>query len=161
MLIDPKTVELGWLNGKGTVRGVHHTAEQIEAALVATHAEVEERLVAFEAGKPPGKALLVIIDEAAALSEEALNRAAHIARWGLAVGVHLVLCTQNPDALPRGLRSNLDCRVAFKRPDTAVAETLFGHTRAAGLAQTPGRGYITAGGVEGPFQGYYAPVESE
>jgi len=99
--------------------------------------------------------ILVVVDEVAELTvrdlgddraaraaqQAATGRLAEIARLGRAVGVHLVCCTQRPDAeaVPGQLKANLSGTVAFRVRAALNSWILLDSERAALLPPHPGR----------------------
>lgn len=89
------------------------------------------------------KRIMVIVDEMAMLtdygtskeakqfSSQVVDKLAGIARIGRAFGVHLVICTQRPDAnaVPGAIKSNLDGRICGKA-DTTLSTIIVGDGRA-------------------------------
>ncbi|HUY10021.1 MAG TPA: FtsK/SpoIIIE domain-containing protein [Candidatus Dormibacteraeota bacterium] len=100
--------------------------------------------------------IVVVVDEVAELTvrdlgddraaraaqQAATGRLAEIARLGRAVGVHLVCCTQRPDAeaVPGQLKANLSGTVAFRVRAALNSWILLDSERAALLPPHPGRG---------------------
>ena len=102
--------------------------------------------------------IVVVVDEVAELTlghltgagapaarsanKEATGRLGEIARLGRAVGIHLVVCTQRPDAeaVPGQLKANLAATVAFRVRAGVNSQILVGDDRAAKLPPRPGRG---------------------
>ncbi len=114
--------------------------------------EVSRRLEeAREAAPPSWPRLLVVVDEVAELTccdlsddraaraaqQAASGRLGEIARLGRSVGVHLVCCTQRPDAeaIPGQLKANL----AFRVRAAVNSYILLDSDRAALLPPHPGR----------------------
>ncbi|NOY55835.1 MAG: hypothetical protein GXP34_07595, partial [Actinobacteria bacterium] len=131
----------------------HRALEALEAEL----RDREERLRAFGAedlgtyrGDPPIPHLLVIIDEFAALAEqapEALDGLIDIARRGRSLGMHLLLATQRPAGIiSNRIRANTALRIALRVHDPADSEDVVGATDAARISRhTPGRGLLRLG----------------
>ena len=135
-------------------------------ALGSIRGEVDRRLQALrnagvrdidawaEPGRPPWPRILVV-DELAELTvrelgaapaavaaqKAATGRLAEIARLGRAVGIHLILCTQRPDAeaVPGQLKANLAGTVAFRVRSEVNSHILLESDRAALLPHHPGR----------------------
>ena len=107
------------------------------------------------AGNPPMARWLVVCDELARLTvgnagetreergtrERATALLCDIARMGRAAGVHLVVCTQRPDAdaVPGQLKANLAGTVAFRVRNEANSRILLDCDRAALLPCHQGR----------------------
>ena len=133
------------------------------------NAELDRRQAAFDrAGaislpdwnrRYPGQVLpylVLVVDETAELTaaespgrEERERRQARIAsisrlvRLGRALGIHLILATQRPDAeaVPGALKANLPATLAFRVRDEVNSRILLGegNTGAASLPTVPGR----------------------
>ena len=141
--------------------------EDAEFALRRVIAEIDARMAAMveaqvvdldaweAAGRPPMPRWLVVCDELARLTignagesrEERATRErttallCDIARLGRAAGVHLVVCTQRPDAdaVPGQLKANLAGTVAFRVRNEANSRILLDCDRAALLPCHQGR----------------------
>lgn len=112
--------------------------------------------------------ILVVVDEVAELTARALTRdgrserdaatgrLSEIARLGRAPGIHLVVCTQRPDAdaVPGQLKANLPATVAFRVRNGINSRILLDTDRAALLPPVPGRG-VWSHDAEEEFQGIY------
>ncbi len=99
--------------------------------------------------------VLVVVDELAELTlrdlgedraardaqRAAIGRLCEIARLGRAAGIHLIACTQRPDAdaVPGQLKANLPGTVAFRVRSRVNSEILLDCDRAALLPHRPGR----------------------
>ncbi|WP_277425230.1 FtsK/SpoIIIE domain-containing protein, partial [Leucobacter chromiireducens] len=88
--------------------------------------------------------LLVIIDEFAALRQEApefLAGVTDLAQRGRSLGVHLILATQRPaGAISDDLRANAPLRVSLRTADTTDSRDLLGDDSAASFSHAqPGR----------------------
>ncbi len=110
---------------------------------------------ATPAAPPSWPRLLVVVDEVAELTcrdlgddraaraaqQAASGRLCEIARLGRSVGVHLVCCTQRPDAeaVPGQLKANLAGTVAFRVRAAVNSYILLDSDRAALLPPHPGR----------------------
>ena len=108
-----------------------------------------------EAAWPSWPRVLVVVDEVAELTcrdlgddraaraaqQAASGRLGEIARLGRSVGVHLVCCTQRPDAeaVPGQLKANLQGTVAFRVRAAVNSYILLDSDRAALLPPHPGR----------------------
>jgi len=136
-------------------------------ALGAIRTELDRRLEALrradlrdvdawlDAGMPEWPRVVVVVDELAELTvrdlgndkiaraaqTEACGRLVEIARLGRAVGIHLILCTQRPDAeaVPGQLKANLAGTVAFRVRSGVNSLILLDCDRAALLPHLPGR----------------------
>jgi S-DNA-T family DNA segregation ATPase FtsK/SpoIIIE len=124
------------------------------------------------AGLPQWPRLLVVVDEVAELTarsldkdgrsarDEATGRLCEIARLGRAAGVHLIVCTQRPDAdaVPGQLKANLSGTVAFRVRNAVNSRILLDNDRATMLAPFAGRGLWSHDGLE-EFQAVYLDAE--
>lgn len=163
-------VELGILDGLPHLLGpggVITTVEEAASVLGAVREELDARLSALRAhgaadlddavalGMPARPRVLVVVDELAELTARdtgesraardaqraAVGRLCEIARLGRAVGIHLLVCTQRPDAdvVPGQLKANLGGTVAFRVRSRVNSEILLEDDRAARLPHRPGR----------------------
>ena len=147
----------------GAFSDIPHSFEEVVTsvdgaarALGSVRDEVDRRLHAWdETGRPPWPRILVVVDELAELTvrelgaapaavaaqKAATGRLAEIARLGRAVGIHLILCTQRPDAeaVPGQLKANLAGTVAFRVRSEVNSHILLESDRAALLPHHPGR----------------------
>jgi hypothetical protein len=95
---------------------------------------------------------IIVIDEAAEIflsgggnSSKDIQGArkvlSEIARKGRAVGIHLVIATQRPDAksLDPQVKANLIGRLCFQMPNDASSITVLGNGRATEISAVPGR----------------------
>jgi len=161
---------------------VADTVERAAAALGAVRVELDRRLEALrrsrmadidawmDAGMPAWPRLVVVVDELAELTTGDVGRDSvarearragsarltEIARLGRAVGIHLIVCTQRPDAdaVPGQLKANLAGTVAFRVRAGVNSLILLDTDRAARLPQHPGRGLWAEERVE-EFQSVY------
>ena len=141
---------------EGAARALGEVREEIDRRLDALRkAGVRDIDAWAEAGRPPWPRLLVVVDELAELTvrelggapaavaaqKAATGRLGEIARLGRAVGVHLILCTQRPDAeaVPGQLKANLAGTVAFRVRSEVNSHILLERDRAALLPHHPGR----------------------
>jgi DNA segregation ATPase FtsK/SpoIIIE-like protein len=161
------------------------SVEDAARALGSVRDEVDTRLRALrnagvrdvdawaEAGRPPWPRILVVVDELAELTvrelgaapaavaaqKAATGRLAEIARLGRAVGIHLILCTQRPDAeaVPGQLKANLAGTVAFRVRSEVNSHILLESDRAALLPHHPGRAIWAHERLE-EFQAIHLPA---
>ncbi len=95
---------------------------------------------------------IVVIDEAAEMflsqslscvrnTQAARQAASKIARIGRALGIHLIIGTQRPDAraLDTQVKANLTGKICFQMGDTASAMVVLNNARARDLPSIPGR----------------------
>jgi S-DNA-T family DNA segregation ATPase FtsK/SpoIIIE len=132
------------------------TLERVRHELDRRLREVREAASLERAATPPSwPRLLVVVDEVAELTcrdlgddraaraaqQAASGRLGEIARLGRSVGVHLVCCTQRPDAeaVPGQLKANLRGTVAFRVRAAVNSYILLDSDRAALLPPHPGR----------------------
>ena len=114
---------------------------------------------------------LVVIDEAAeiflgghhATSSEltiARKSISQIARQGRAVGVHLIMATQRPDAkaIDPQVKTNLTGIVCFQMPNNVSSMTVIDSGRASHLPSIPGRAIWKNGGQIVELQTSYLPI---
>lgn len=115
---------------------------------------------------------LVVIDEAAEIflgghhaTTSELNLArksiSQIARQGRAVGVHLAIATQRPDAkaVDPQVKTNLTGIVCFQMPNNISSMTVIDTGRATHLPDIPGRAIWKSGGKITELQTPYFPIE--
>ena len=118
--------------------------------------------------------ILVVVDEVAELTvrhlgddraaraaqQAATGRLCEIARLGRSVGIHLVCCTQGPDAdaVPGQLKANLDGTVAVRVRAAINSFILLDSDRAAMLPPHPGRTVFAHETVE-EFQAVHCSLE--
>ena len=143
------------------------TVEGAAEALDSVRTEVDRRLQALRnaglrdldawanVGRPPWPRIVVVVDELAELTVRELGgnpsalaaqkvargRLGEVARLGRAVGIHLVVCTQRPDAdaVPGQLKANLAGTVAFHVRAQVNSLILLENDRAALLPHRRGR----------------------
>jgi DNA segregation ATPase FtsK/SpoIIIE, S-DNA-T family len=149
---------------------LHETIASIEGAaeaLSSIRAEVDRRLIELRdagardvdewhaLGRPRWPRIVVVVDEVAELTvretggnqavqaaqKAATGRLSEIARLGRAAGVHLIVCTQRPDAeaVPGQLKANLPATVAFRVRAAVNSVILLESDRAALLPHVRGR----------------------
>ena len=108
-----------------------------------------------DSGLPRWPRLVVVVDEVAELTignigggkaaqaerNAAASRLCELARLGRAVGIHLVACTQRPDAeaMPGQLKANLGGTLAFRVRNSTNSHILLDSDRAALLPPRKGR----------------------
>jgi S-DNA-T family DNA segregation ATPase FtsK/SpoIIIE len=165
------------------------TVEGAGEALDSVRTEVDRRLQSLrnaglrdldalaDIGRPPWPRIVVVVDELAELTVRELGgnpsalaaqkvargRLGEVARLGRAVGIHLVVCTQRPDAeaVPGQLKANLACTVAFRVRAQVNSLILLENDRAALLPHHPGRAIWAHERLE-EFQAIHlAAVEAE
>jgi hypothetical protein len=159
------------LDSFGSVpHSLHETIASIEGAaeaLSSIRAEVDRRLIELRdagvrdigewhaLGRPQWPRIVVVVDEVAELTvretggnqavqaaqKAATGRLSEIARLGRAAGVHLIVCTQRPDAeaVPGQLKANLPATVAFRVRAAVNSVILLESDRAALLPHVRGR----------------------
>ena len=132
------------------------TLERVRQELDRPLREVREAAsLEWGAAPPSWPRLLVVVDEVAELTcrdlgddraaraaqQAASGRLGEIARLERSVGVHLVCCTQRPDAeaVPGQLKANLQGTVAFRVRAAVNSYILLDSDRAALLPPHPGR----------------------
>jgi hypothetical protein len=151
---------------------VADTVAAAAVTLAAVREELDRRLTVVRraaeqvtsAALPAWPRILVVVDEVAELTcrdlgddraaraaqQAASGRLAEIARLGRSVQVHLVCCTQRPDAeaVPGQLKANLDGTVAFRVRAAVNSYILLDSDRAALLPPHPGRAIWAHEGME-------------
>ncbi|HWH92295.1 MAG TPA: FtsK/SpoIIIE domain-containing protein [Baekduia sp.] len=154
-----------------------HLAERVRASLVA---ELRRREALLErhgarslrelALKRPGQAppaLLIVVDEFAALVREVpafVDTVVDVAQRGRSLGLHLILATQRPrGAVGDAIRANTNLRVAMRMADRGESEDVIEAGDAAAIPpELPGRAIaLTGRRPDGspsltPFQSAYA-----
>jgi len=140
----------------GAARALGSIRDEVDRRLQALrNAGVRDIEAWADTGRPPWPRILVVVDELAELTvrelgaapaalaaqKAATGRLAEIARLGRAVGIHLILCTQRPDAeaVPGQLKANLAGTVAFRVRSEVNSHILLESDRAALLPHHPGR----------------------
>jgi S-DNA-T family DNA segregation ATPase FtsK/SpoIIIE len=165
---------------------VADSLEGAAAALSEVRVELDRRLEALrrsgmadidawlDAGMPAWPRMVVVVDELAELTTREAGRDSvareaqragsarltEIARLGRAVGIHLIVCTQRPDAdaVPGQLKANLAGTVAFRVRAGVNSLILLDTDRAALLPHHPGRALWAEERVE-EFQAVYLSNE--
>jgi DNA segregation ATPase FtsK/SpoIIIE-like protein len=168
------------------LRPVADTVEGAAAALAEVRAELDSRLEALrraqigdidgwsDAGMPRWPRIVVVVDELAELTardwgvdrvareaqQAARARLVEISRLGRAVGIHLIVCTQRPDAdvVPGQLKANLAGTVAFRVRAGVNSLILLDSDRAALLPPHPGRAVWAEERIE-EFQAVHVSLE--
>lgn len=96
--------------------------------------------------------------EAKKLSADCIDKLSTIARLGRALGIHLIISTQRPDAnaVPGSIKSNIDCRICGKA-DTTLSTIILGDGRADTKIPKDSQGrFIMADGADDIiFQAFY------
>jgi DNA segregation ATPase FtsK/SpoIIIE-like protein len=140
----------------GAARALGLIRDEVDRRLQALRNASVRDIDAWAAtGRPPWPRILVVVDELAELTvrelggapaavaaqKAATGRLGEIARLGRAVGIHLILCTQRPDAeaVPGQLKANLAGTVAFRVRSEVNSHILLESDRAALLPHHPGR----------------------
>lgn len=146
---------------------VADTPERAAAALEAVRQQLDLRLAALREVNlrdvdewndrivPEWPRIVVVLDELAELTtretgddkgareaqKAARSRVQEVARLGRAVGIHLIACTQRPDAdaVPGQLKANLPGTLAFHVRNAVNSAILLDSDRAALLPPYPGR----------------------
>ncbi|SNS02260.1 DNA segregation ATPase FtsK/SpoIIIE, S-DNA-T family [Geodermatophilus pulveris] len=138
------------LDGAGTARALR----SLTAELTRRETLLAERGVPDVAALPDAvdlARLVIVVDEFAGLAEELpafLSGLVGIAQRGRSLGVHLVLATQRPaGVVSPEIRANCTLRICLRTTDEAESRDVLGTAQAAVLpVDTPGRGYLRAGG---------------
>lgn len=102
--------------------------------------------------------IIVVADEIgdfASIGEKKVRDAlfagwATLARKGRSAGIHLVLCTQVPDAesVPRQLKGNIPVKLGFRMMKRENSETIFDSDIATRIPPIPGRAVLKVGDYE-------------
>ncbi len=84
-----------------------------------------------------------------------------LSRRGRAVGIHLWLCTQQPNVrvIEGGIKTNMNLRLSGRMPSTSDSITVLGNSSAAQLAAIAGRMIVQAGPDPVPIQTPYISDE--
>lgn len=182
LLADPKRVELSPYKEYPNVIRVEteladmlDMVERLSDEMDFRYKTMEQEGVNFFLNlKEPPPALLLMVDEVFALlapskikSEEGKEMdgmkdrcntlIGNIARLGRAAGIHMVLCTQRPDAvvLPGETKANLECRVAQGRMDTIPSQMTLDSDAATRIPPVKGRAVCRQGNAFEEFQAYF------
>jgi DNA segregation ATPase FtsK/SpoIIIE-like protein len=77
-----------------------------------------------------------------------------LTRLGRAVGIHMWLCTQQPDVkvIEGGIKTNLPLRMSGRMPTSSASVTVLGNSSAAALAAVAGRMILQLGPDPLPIQ---------
>ncbi len=80
--------------------------------------------------------------------------ALRLTRLGRAVGIHMWICTQQPDVkvIEGGIKTNLPLRMSGRMPTSAASVTVLGNSSAAALAAVAGRMVLQLGPDPLPIQ---------
>ena len=138
------------LDGATTARALRSLTAELtrRETLLATHGAPD---VAALPDTVQLARLVIVVDEFAGLAEELpafLSGLVGIAQRGRSLGVHLVLATQRPGGVVSPeIRANCTLRICLRTTDEAESRDVLGTGQAAVLpVDTPGRGYLRAGG---------------
>ena len=138
------------LDGAATARALRSLTAELtrREALLAGHGAAD--LTALPDAVELAR-LVIVVDEFAGLAEELpafLSGLVGIAQRGRSLGVHLVLATQRPGGVVSPeIRANCTLRICLRTTDEAESRDVLGSPQAAVLpVDTPGRGYLRAGG---------------
>ena len=151
VLVDPKGVEFGGYVGLECLRHGKPIVEmnETEGILTALVAEMEERqrklgelgarnILEVKAGGEELRRIVVVVDELADLlgtNPESEGWLVRLAQKGRAVGIHLVLATQRPEAATFSglLRSNVPSRIALTVQKSSESRIIIDETGAERL----------------------------
>jgi hypothetical protein len=134
-ICDPKRIDFRYL-GKQIL--LARDDEEICNLLKAINRESDKRLKQIEKADlsvtkiqeldNPPPYIIVVIDEMAQLSDEAMDYIWRIGSLSRAAGVHLITATQFPyaDIIPSKLRNLLEARLCFKVPSEASSRVVLG-----------------------------------
>jgi S-DNA-T family DNA segregation ATPase FtsK/SpoIIIE len=132
----------------GTVTDLDETLAA--RALTALRAEVRRRERVAAGGEAAPPALVVVVDEFAALSRELpqfVDGLVDVAQRGRSLGIHLVLATQHPrGVVSDAIRANAGLRLALRTADPEASTDVVDTEQAAALPRsTPGRVVVRTG----------------
>ncbi len=148
-----------------TVAAAAETLSRVREELDRRLSEVRRSVEAGDSAAPASwPRILVVVDEVAELTvrdlgddraaraaqQAATGRLCEIARLGRSVDIHLVCCTQRPDAeaVPGQLKANLDGTVAFRVRAAVNSFILLDSDKASLLPPHPGRAIFAHETVE-------------
>lgn len=158
------------LTANETLIVLNNVVSELYSRIQAFRAAGVVNISEYNKSHSPIHRIIVLIDECAMLldsgttkeakqlSAELTDQLSTIARMGRAVGIHLIISTQRPDAngVPGSIKSNIDCRICGKA-DTTLSTIILGDGRANEAIPKDSQGrFIMADGVQDiVFQGYY------
>ena len=134
--------------------------------LLAAHGAKDLETLASRCGPDVPPSLVIVIDEFAALAQEApdfVDGVVDIAQRGRSLGLHLIMATQRPAGVIKdNLRANTNLRVALRMADEADSADILGSPAAAHVDPgLPGRAIARTGpGRLATFQSAYAGSHS-
>ena len=137
------------LDATSAQRGLEGLEAELRERESLLRADRAEDLASYR-GTRPIPHLLIIVDEFAALAEQApatLDGLIDIARRGRSLGMHLLLATQRPaGVISDRIRANTALRICLRVHDPADSSDVVGVADAARIARsTPGRGFLRLG----------------
>lgn len=148
-----------------TVQGVADMLQQLEAVMEYRFkvfrgaAKKIEDYHLFAPNHPMPRVLCVFDEVASIHGHGSVTKAIEasllkITRLGRAVGVHMWLCTQQPDAnvIPTGIKTNCPLRMSGRMPTSSASVTILGNSSAAALAAVAGRMILQLGPDPMPIQ---------
>lgn len=111
--------------------------------------------------------ILCVFDEVASIqghgdtTKQIVQSLLRLSRLGRAVGIHLWLCTQQPNVkvIEGGIKTNMNLRLSGRMPSTSDSITVLGNSSAAQLAAVAGRMIMQAGPDPLPIQTPHIPDE--
>lgn len=161
ILVDPKIVEFGdYQDLPHLATPVITNVKLASEALKWAATEMDRRFLAFQAAKArdlktfnikaknmvgvkPLPRIVVVIEEFADLimtcGNDVESSIQRITQMGRAAGIHLILATQRPttDIVKGSIKTNIQCRIAFRVVDYTASTTILG---GAGAEELLGRG---------------------
>lgn len=161
VLVDPKVVEFGdYQDLPHLATPVITNVKLASEALKWATAEMDRRYLAFQTARvrdlntfnmkvkndpslKPLPRLVVVIEEFADLimtcGNDVESSIQRITQMGRAAGIHLILATQRPttDIVKGSIKTNIQCRIAFRVVDYTASTTILGQ---AGAEELLGRG---------------------
>lgn len=148
-----------------TVQGVADMLMQLEAVMEYRFKVFKGAAKKIEdyhlfAPNHPMPRILCVFDEVASIhghgsvTKDIEASLLKITRLGRAVGVHMWLCTQQPDAnvIPTGIKTNCPLRMSGRMPTSSASVTILGNSSAAALAAVAGRMILQLGPDPMPIQ---------
>lgn len=148
-----------------TVQGVAEMLMQLEAVMeyrFKLFKGAAKKIEDFHLSRPghPMPRVLCVFDEVASIhghgstTKDIEASLLKITRLGRAVGVHMWLCTQQPDAhvIPTGIKTNCPLRMSGRMPTSSASVTILGNSSAAALAAVAGRMILQYGPDPMPIQ---------
>lgn len=159
--------EIPHLHGQivDSVKGVSEMLMQLQAIMESRFKKLKgsaKKIEDYNLRYPdnPMPRILCVFDEVASIhghgntTREIEASLLDITRLGRAVGIHMWLCTQQPDAnvIPTGIKTNCPLRMSGRMPTSSASVTILGNASAAALAAVRGRMILQYGPDPMPIQ---------